>query len=378
LTACVGPPRVDFDGVAASEVVQRIKCELAVALPDVRGEYNPTKPFHWMKYWTAKVDLELQTTDTGVVTPTTTVLQPTLNLAVGIGGMLKTEAYRSDKISFTLSVDELMSITYLGSCDFARGRGLLGNLGLAEWVSSALGPVDSRALRVGYHQTPGKTAQIFGPLGRISTKGAPSAEDIVIDARLNDALKKIKEAETNAEAARIAAIKAKEAARHGQVGETFTYARVAGDRANASEAAIEQANVMIWQQSVAVFPTKLQNVDKVTDRAKAVGQQTTNAKTAAGAAWDLLPHDAPLDSITHEIKFTVNVSANVNPNWTLVHFRGPGQNPPFANAGTLRVHDLTIVLGEPDTPGGKDLSDEQRRQLLNAKIDSRGLLLIPQ
>lgn len=133
LVSCTSTPDVELDGVAVSEVVRRIKCELAIALPDVSEEYNPGKEFHWLKYWTAKVDLDLQTTNTGAVAPNLNYFDPrtiaTLpgvgpiarSFTLNIGGSLKTDAYRSDKLSFTVSVDELMQIKLDDSCMFARG-----------------------------------------------------------------------------------------------------------------------------------------------------------------------------------------------------------------------------------------------------------------
>lgn len=392
LAACVATPQLELDGIAVSKVVQRIKCELAFAIEDIdiRGPYNPAKKFHWMKYWTAKVDLELQTTETGNITPSVNVFDPMTqavlpgigtfprNFTFGVGGGLKTEAYRSDVLSFTLSMDELANTGSLGECNSARGLGLLGNLGLQEWVSSALVPVDKRLLTVGYHQPPtGKAVQIFGPGERAAKRTDPTPATAH---EYEETIKLLIDAENLAEDARLAALEAKTFAKRKNIGRTYANARKAHDQAAAAEVALETAKARFWQQKKEKFPADKDEVKEVADRMKDAGEQISSVKQAATAAWELLPRDAPLDSITHAVKFTVTASANVNPNWTLVRFRGPGLNPPFATAQRQRVHELVIVLGSPSEPGGKGLSDEQRRQLLYQKLESfrqGGLLIVP-
>jgi hypothetical protein len=104
-------------------------------------------------------------------------------------------------------------------------------------------------------------------------------------------------------------------------------------------------------------------------------------KTAVKLANDALaelPQGAPLDSIAQTVKFTLAASASASPNWSLVRFRGPpAGNNPFLNLGRTRTHSLEVVLGPPATPGGKDLSDEQRRQLFNLRFDSAKVLIVP-
>src|SRR5262249_22016971 len=149
---------------------------LAIAVPDVSGDYQPGRDFQWMKYWTAKVDLDLQTTDTSNVTPTAQYFVPMLpaalpgigsfaqNFTLNFGGNLKHDAFRDDKVSFTLSINELSQMRHLEVCDLSRGAGLLGNLGLSEWIVSALAPVEYRQLTIGYHQPPtGKPVEIAPP-----------------------------------------------------------------------------------------------------------------------------------------------------------------------------------------------------------------------
>jgi hypothetical protein len=79
-----------------------------------QGKY-PTGPYQWMRDWTAKVDLTLQTDDTGGITPGASFITPlhsaTLTgigtfqrmFAIGAGGGLNTSASRTETLSFTLA-----------------------------------------------------------------------------------------------------------------------------------------------------------------------------------------------------------------------------------------------------------------------------------
>ena len=114
-------PNVEFDGVAISEIVQRVKCELAYAIPD-RGGRFPAGDYQWLEYWTAKVDLALETTDTSTLTPSVTAFIPMANVIVpdvgtfarnftfGAAGKLDGQAYRNDKLSFTIAITELRDV----------------------------------------------------------------------------------------------------------------------------------------------------------------------------------------------------------------------------------------------------------------------------
>ena len=60
--------------------------------------------------------------------------------------------------------------------------------------------------------------------------------------------------------------------------------------------------------------------------------------------------DPPIDAISHQIQFIVVWNANATPNWTLVHFKGPGAGlGPFASATDTNTHTLTIVMGVPNS-----------------------------
>jgi hypothetical protein len=153
---CVSVPSLEGNRIAISEVVERVKCDLADALPD------PYK-YPWMANWVAKVDLTLIINEQAGLTPSVSFidLRPTSavpgvgniaqNFILGAGAGATTTAVRTDSLSFSLSLVELRYKRDEQLCKFQAGIGLDGDLGLKEWIASALEPVDRNVLTVGYH-----------------------------------------------------------------------------------------------------------------------------------------------------------------------------------------------------------------------------------
>lgn len=444
LTGCMTIPPLEQDGVAISEIVQRIKCELASAVPKPTGVF-PTGDFQWIKYWTAKVDLDLQTTDQSVLTANTNFIDPmkqailpgigtfAQNFTLSAGASIDGTAQRTDKISFTLSISELQTAMSNGECDLPQRLGLLGKLGLEEWVSSALAPVANKQLTIGYHDTPtGKNVKVPGVLVTFAADPTPEY--------LQGAVGELRRGEKLIEEARKWACKARESAlKYGkpeqedrarrlrqdpkedcppptEIGEcvpadtrvrrnapqqsrwekqqrkaiqdTYCFIEQAFARLGRAKEYVDEANGLAWKarrnllDKMTYEELEKQKIEKefkamFTDRAKDASDQVKATKEDATASWNFLPRDPPLDSITHSAKFTVVANANVMPTWTLVRFKGPGLNVPFAKAERKRVHNVDVVLGAPAEPGGKALSDEQRRQLLNLRLDALRLLVVP-
>src|SRR5690349_7860046 len=153
---CVNVPSLDGNRIAVADVVERVKCDLADALPD------PDK-YPWMASWVAKVDLTLIVNEQAGLTPTVSFidLRPTAavpgvgnimqNFVLGASASATTTAVRTDSLSFSLSLVELRYKRHEQRCVFYAGLGLDGDLGLKEWIASALEPVDRGVLTVGYH-----------------------------------------------------------------------------------------------------------------------------------------------------------------------------------------------------------------------------------
>jgi hypothetical protein len=155
-SGCVTVPSLEHNSIPISDVVERIKCDLADAVPDA---YR----YPWMANWVAKVDLTLIVNEQSGITPTASLidLRPSAfvpgvgNIAqsfiFGAGFGATSTAVRTDSLSFSLSLVELRYKHQEQRCVAARGIGLDGDLGLKEWIISALDPVDRGVLTVGYH-----------------------------------------------------------------------------------------------------------------------------------------------------------------------------------------------------------------------------------
>lgn len=378
VVGCAVIPTLEEDGIAIADIVQRVKCELAYAVPDFKGKY-PSGDYQWMRYWTAKVDLTLDVNDLSSVKPnssyTTPVAQGTF--AIGATGELSTQAQRVEKLSFTLSMNELVENRNSTYCLLPFQLGLLGNLGLHEWVTSALAPAENRQLKIGYHQPPnGKTNPIPGP----ATPDA-SKEPGLSGARLllKQALTTLQKGENGAALARDAALSARALALKSKFQATYDAVDAAYGYVEATSRLLDKATNLAWQATTKDRDAKkeekltsdeLDLLKKIPTSAKDASDQVAHAKSVATAAWDMLPHDAPIDSITHTAKFVVTLGASVTPNWTLVKFKGPGLAAPFAAASRTRTNQLDVVLGMPAVAGGKELSAEQSRQLFDIQLDS--------
>src|SRR5688500_16960722 len=85
VSGCSSVPMNEIDGIAAIEIVQRIKCEIAYAVKGRSGQY-PSGDLQWMKSWTAKVDLQLEATNTAAITPNINIIEPLTTVTLpGIG-----------------------------------------------------------------------------------------------------------------------------------------------------------------------------------------------------------------------------------------------------------------------------------------------------
>jgi hypothetical protein len=385
LAGCAVIPTLEEDGVAISDIVQRVKCELAYAVPDFSGQY-PSGDYQWMKYWTAKVDLSLDVNDNSSVKPNSSYTSPVTKgtFAIAAGAELSNQAQRTEKLSFTLSMKELVENRNSTYCLLPFQLGLLGNLGLEEWVVSALAPAENGQLTIGFHQPPsGKPTSI--PIVGPSVNAAPELNAPAAKALLTRATTALKTGEkgaelatSSAERARALALKSKFQATYDAVNTTYGYVEAATKQLDKASNLAWQATTVDRDATNKLGTTDSDFLKKFPDATKTAGDQVAKAKATATAAWELLPRDAPIDSITHTAKFVVTLGGNVTPNWSLVMFKGPGLTAPFAAASRVRTNQLDVVLGMPAVAGGKALSDEQNRQLFNIQLDAlrRSLVVI--
>jgi hypothetical protein len=180
----------EHTNILISDVVKRIKCEIADAFDDKLTD----KHFLWLQNWTAKVDLNLQVNETAGLAPSvsyTNFYRNAFNTAAGSTSLTSTviaavnqsftltaganyseQAQRAETLTFTLSLqevkawrqkkDNLLRVRYGDEvaahfCDPLE-REFRGYLGLKEWVDSALYPVTKSELQAGIHPQPSGAA----------------------------------------------------------------------------------------------------------------------------------------------------------------------------------------------------------------------------
>lgn len=391
-SACTVVPPLAEDDIGVAEIVQRVKCEIWEAAPIPTGKY-PTGPYQWMRDWTAKVDLTLTTNDMGNVTPAASFVTPlpprtlpgigtfSRMFTFGVGGGVNTSASRTETLSFTLSFAELRNKWYRGECAPAEGLGLLGNLGLKEWMHAALAPASGLypALTLGYHAATSSAKAATPSTGtpKITTEfvADPIARKIAeINATLDTAQAYADEAKTYGQQAQTLSAKLKSDDLTKPPAEFASEIQKTADLASQSQDAIDQAN------------SGMSNADKQLAELKELPKASTDPRvkkevTDVGAAEAKiksvldpiatvlksaianLPPNPPIDSISHQVQFIVTWSANGAPNWTLVHFHGPETGSSLFSASRGFTHTLNIAMGSPSNNGLNQAGAEQLRQL---------------
>lgn len=167
-SACVlvPPPDPISSGPNVDQVVRRVKCDLVTAIaPLLRREKNT-----WLQTWTAQASLTYIVNDAVTLTPGATFTQPltteSLPLRVanasrswnfGLGAGYNTTASRNETLSFSVSLQEIkdQGRANPGSefCNYPTIADIQSELGLKEWIASALTPVAENSLTPGHHKT---------------------------------------------------------------------------------------------------------------------------------------------------------------------------------------------------------------------------------
>jgi hypothetical protein len=374
-SACSTIPNLEQDGVSISEIVQRVKCELAFALPEPQPPY-PTGPYQWMRDWTAKVDLTLITNNQASLSPSIGIVHqlppavlPRIGtfgqmFSVSAGGGIATTAIRNETLSFTVSIKELRAERQRLACNLPDALDLYGKLGLQEWVSSALAPVENLQLRTGRHPPPNGKSPPPPPVA-VSAPQTPKQllerEKGLVEYWADLATKHAKAVQDHAGSATTEA-----GPKDVQI--AYDEAFIA-NRAGAN-AAQELTKAQAAYTKAKLADPKDAELDTLLQAAKDANAEAVKTKQDVASSIDGLPHDPPIDSIGHQVQFVVMSSANVTPNWSLVSFKGPANAGPLAAASRMSTHTLIIALGAPAVPGSVKAGDEQIRQLNNLHLDS--------
>lgn len=387
LTGCATVPPLAGDPIEVSQIVQRVKCEIWDAVPTPQGRY-PTGPYQWMRDWTAKVDLTLETDDTGGITPGVSFVRPLPQVTIpgagafsqmftfGLGGGLNTTASRIETLSFTLSFAELRNPQYRGICAPAKDLGLLGDLGLKEWMQAALAPTSGPRpeLAEGYHAPPASSARAATPRQKLGAENVPDPEQRLINELNNtvaqvsgytdEAKSYVKSAVSLANNLRTVDLTKSPEEFAAEVQRTADYIAMAQDATNKAKQQIATANAeeenlqkqygndAKAQQAIA---TAKDAINKANTALDAVAKDVTTAQKD-------FPQNPPIDSIAHQVSFVVTLSGSVTPNWSLARFKGPGTGNTFASASRGFTHTLSIAMGSPSNTGSQ-VSDDQIRQL---------------
>jgi hypothetical protein len=192
---CTAVPSLDAatGNISIPDVVTRLKCELVFAFQDRRFAR-----FLWLRDWTVKADLTLQANEQGGITPNgsdTYFRKSAINTAAGptsfpgatlgtfqqfftfgASGGVNAQAVRTELLSFSLSLKELADWQTENKgrlkkiCAEDERRGLVGNLGLREWIEAALSPAIGGELLLGHHPAPSTSKPAANP----SIVAAPS------------------------------------------------------------------------------------------------------------------------------------------------------------------------------------------------------------
>ena len=399
------PPLSEATGsIPIHDVVERIKCELA----DSFDQKTTEKDFLWLQTWTAKVDMTLAANNQGSITPVGSYVEPlgsvggvAQTFTFGAGASISGQAVRTEALSFSLSLKELkqwrqeqlrkIPVGAPDPCYPGFRTDWAGDLGLREWVNSALSPVALSDLQAGDHPAPG-TAKSAGKAAPPSGAGSKSIVEKSPRELADEAAAQAKRAYTSADAMATEAEKSSRQAAASVANSPFRAVEDEGFLAKSLgivKVAKEQASVARTDASTAKkefekAQTMAQGigVDDRTDAAKANATLAQNAATEA----DKLAADAkeqakaakqnaalvskripdpPIDSISHSVQFLVTTSASIAPSWTLVRFRGPTGN--LAGATAIQTHTLNIALG-PRGDNGAAYSQEAVRVLQNLTL----------
>jgi hypothetical protein len=333
-TGCTAVPSLETGpAVAVSQIVQRVKCELAYA---VEPYLRQSQRYDWFQRWTAGVDLNLVVTDSAGLSPSMSFVNPlpqavlknigsfSQSFSFGAGGGATTTATRNETISFAISLKELHRQLPTLNCDLANERDLNSSLGLAEWVAESFDPIEKGLLKKGQHKRP--VAAGGGKGGRVLALDQLEAQVKNYAPDLGGLIDKLKQ-----ETAKI---------QSGKPVSPTDVKSAMDDIAFIIQSLNAKVSASGGVEPPFVTGYKAQLVD-LNNRFKALQPKPSL--------------DAPIESISHQVEFLVVLTGSVSPSWTLVRFKGPATNGTLASATSTRTHTLSIVIGDPGSPQAQNV-----------------------
>jgi hypothetical protein len=280
-----------------------------------------------------------------------------------------------------------------GQCDAPDGVGLYGNLGLREWVRSAFAPVEDEILKVGYQPAPGGKSSTPLPPIILEFAETPDKEFNLLMDNKEALLRRSSMATTYVQSARrhikgyydlqdaIQRIYLRQPVDNKKIEQyekkAIMHKQVAFDNAGRLLGTYEKADEE-YTKVKAVYPILLARYPEAGSesekeqhrRIKAAKEEADGAYATIKTAKDEavksvkeLPHDPPINSLSHSVNFAVELKGGMAPNWTLVSVRGPSASGNLLSGVYTRTHTLTIVMGHPT-----EVPDELSRQLSTLAI----------
>lgn len=405
--------------IVIADVVRRVKCEIADAFDDKLAD----RRYDWLWNWTAKVDLQLQVIESAGATPSVAYthyypnaylygagseltnanligyFQQTFTLAGGAN--YNTQAQRAETVSFTLPLQEVKAwragLDARADADCAAtGRELRGNLGLKEWVDSALYPVSIAELQAGLHpQAPESSGP---PSVQPRSAVAPAASDdqptpvarAKADIAASHATANLAYRKTVEHQAAVAtALSGAQAAMQTTIA---PYLPVLTDRVRgvlSSNLAALSVLDQFARDDVEHARDGLREIEDIERRADEAAPGSGFSSRSVGRAAELAADERrfaeeagareqrakriaaglvafkpnpPIDGLLHSVEFVVAFGGSVSPTWTLLLWKGPGSLPGLSAQG-VRTNSLNIALGP---------AAEQTRLITNQLISNVG------
>jgi hypothetical protein len=97
----------DFDQFVR-RIANHVVCEVRFAA-DSLYQSSPTSPRNMLKNWAAKVELDINATDTGDFNPGISIFRKTMSFALGINGKIESQGVNNTSITYFLPFDQIMT-----------------------------------------------------------------------------------------------------------------------------------------------------------------------------------------------------------------------------------------------------------------------------
>jgi hypothetical protein len=277
---------------------------------------------------------------------------------LGITGSYSGQAYRTETMSFSLSLKELQawqSQLKDKTCHPVGSTDLQGNLSLRPWLSAALTPVALGDLSAGIHPAIGGGSKPPG-----DNKSVAAATDP--DPGRTKYFQKA--AQYAAEAATKSAQEANATKRKAFKSGTLTPAakRKIDELAEAaSDDAIEAQRAS--EAASKDFQVAQENAVDADKSAEAAAKNAASAKILASP-------NPPIDSISHSLNFIVALGGSVSPNWVLLHWKGPANIGNLGSLSGIRTHTLSIALASTGASSNTEVSRVLNNESFRQSIQS--------